>query len=322
MHKNKSMAAAKSLKSSRSISAPGPVRRWLGLAVLLALNATPALHAAETDWPGGAAVAITLSFDLDAETLWWDDPETMTGQRGPLSQGAYGPRVALPKILALLERRGLRATFFVPSWVAEHYPEAIRDILAGGHEIGAHGVRHVPPTELDPAEERRRLAESIEVLARMTGSRPAGYRAPAWALSDATLDLVSGAGFLYSSNLMDADLPYLHADPPGLVELPVSWVLDDAPHFWFDESSWNKTIMSAATVKALWQEEFSAAYAANGYFGLTMHPQFIGRPARLQMLDELLEWIETFDGVWIATCKEVAEHVKASPTNDPASQNQ
>lgn len=282
---------------------------WLATAVLFGLTVT---QAAEANWPGNARVAVTLSFDLDAETVWWDDPETMAGQRGSLSQGAYGPRVALPRILALLERHRIPATFFVPSWVAESYPDAIRDIVAGGHEIGAHGVRHVAPTQLDRAEERRRLTQSIEVLERKTGIRPVGYRAPAWALSDATLDLVGSAGFLYSSNLMDADVPYVHTDPAGLVELPVSWVLDDAPHFWFDESSWNKTILSAAAVRKLWQEEFAAAHEMNGYFGLTMHPQFIGRPARLKMLDELLEWIRSFEGVWIATCREVAEHTRNS----------
>jgi peptidoglycan/xylan/chitin deacetylase (PgdA/CDA1 family) len=148
------------------------------------------------------------------------------------------------------------------------------------------------------------------VLSKLSGSRPLGYRAPSWALSEATLDFVAAQGFLYSSNLMDADLPYLHDAPGGLVELPVSWLLDDAPHFWFDESSWNKTIQSAAAVQALWREEFAAVYADGGYFGLTMHPQIIGRPARLMMLDELLEWMRGFDGVWFATCGEIAAYVR------------
>lgn len=296
-------------KFPKSIPECGAVGVWLAIGLLLFGPAAATERAAETDWPRNARMAVTLSFDLDAETVWWDDPETMHGQRGPLSQGAYGPRIALPKILALLRRHGIHATFFVPTWVAETYPEAIEDIVSDGHEVGAHGIRHVAPTQLTPAEERRRLTESIEVLQEMTGARPAGYRAPAWALSDSTLDLVSRAGFFYSSNLMDADLPYVHTEPAGLVELPVSWVLDDAPHFWFDESSWNKTILSAAAVRVLWEEEFTATYEMNGYFGLTMHPQFIGRPARLDMLDDLLEWIRSFEGVWIATCLEVAEHV-------------
>ncbi|MDZ7643294.1 MAG: polysaccharide deacetylase [Woeseiaceae bacterium] len=295
------------------------LKRWLAFAVLQTVTAVAL--AAAPGWPGGAKVAVNLTFDVDGETLWWDDRETMQGRRGPLSQGVYGPTVALPKILALLERHDIRATFFVPSWIAETYPDEIREIVAGGHEIGAHGVRHVPPTALDPAEERRRLVESIKVLSGITGSHPMGYRAPAWELSDATLEIIRGARFLHSSNLMDADRPYVHTEPAGLVELPVSWVLDDAPHFWFDESSWNKTIRSAASVKALWQEEFRAAHAGDGYFGLTLHPQFIGRPARLRMLDELLGWMREFDGVWFATCAEVARHVtRTELLADPAGQ--
>ncbi len=263
-----------------------------------------------TPWPGEASVAVTLSFDLDAETLWWDDPEAMTGPVGPVSQGAYGPGVALPKILGLLARHQLKATFFVPSWVAERYPEAIRAIAAGGHELGAHGVKHESPRRLEPVEELRRLRESIAVLEKLGGRRPVGYRAPAWDPSPVTLELVAREGLLYSSNLMDADLPYLHSDPAGLVELPVSWVLDDAPHFWFDLESWDKTIASAATVQALWREEFVAAYAERGYFGLTLHPQIIGRPARLKMLDQFIGWIRGHPGVWIATCEQVAAHVK------------
>jgi peptidoglycan/xylan/chitin deacetylase (PgdA/CDA1 family) len=262
------------------------------------------------EWPDDVRVVVSISFDVDGETLWWTDKETQQGEAGPMSQGLYGPTVALPKILELLERHDLRASFFVPTWIAETYPDAVRSIVADGHELGAHGVYHVPPTELTPAEERRRLQESIDVLSEFMDGRPAGYRAPAWALSEVTLDLAAEAGFTYSSNLMNDDLPYVHESPPGLVELPVSWVLDDAPHFWFDESSWNKTIRSAAEVEVLWREEFAAAWQTGGFFNLTMHPQFIGRPARLDMLDRLLGWIRAHDDVWFATCGEVADFVR------------
>lgn len=279
----------------------------VSLALLTVAGGSPA-HAVA--WPDGVKAVVTLSFDLDAETVWWDDPEAMTGRPGPLSQGRYGPTVALPRILELLAKHDLKATFFVPAWVARTYPDAVRSIAAGGHEIGAHGVRHVPPEQLLPAEELARLRESVEVLADISGTRPVGYRAPAWALGDSTLELVAREGFLYSSNLMDADVPYLHSAPAGLVELPVSWVLDDAPHFWFDEESWNKRIVSASSVRELWEEEFTAAYETNGYVGLTLHPQFIGRPARLRMLEELLVWMKGFDGVWITDCATIAKYVK------------
>ena len=274
-----------------------------------------AVHAAE--WPDNARVAVTLTFDLDAETVWWSDPETMTGNPSSLSHGRYGPEVAVPKILALLKRHDVRATFFIPSWVAERYPQAVRSIAGAGHEIGAHGVKHISPLQLTPDQEAETFAESIRVLDRIAGKRPIGYRAPSWAFSDVTLKLAARSGFLYSSNLMDADEPYVHDDPPGLVELPVSWVLDDAPFFWFDEDSWNKTIHSAAAVEAIWQEEFSAAYDNGGYVNLTMHPQITGRPARLKMLDDLIGWMKGHEGVWMTTGSAVAGYVRGQQSRSP-----
>jgi len=272
--------------------------------LLLAIPASPTVGA--VDWPDGTTIAVTLTFDLDAETVWWSDAESMRGNPSSLAQGHYGPVVAVPKILAILEKHGIHATFFVPAWVAGQYPQVVRQIAEAGHEIGAHGVRHVSPNNLTPETEALTFAESIRVLEQVAGKRPTGYRAPSWAISEVTLQLAADAGFRYSSNLMDSDMPYVHDDPAGLVELPVSWVLDDAPFFWFDEDSWNKKIHSAADVQAIWQEEFAAAYQDHGYFGLTMRPQIIGRPARIHMLDELIGWMQQFNGVWFATCSEVA----------------
>lgn len=281
------------------------------LTLLLAASASLAAIAADAvEWPNEAKVAVTLTFDLDAETVWWSDADTMTANKSSLSQGRYGPTVAVPKILALLEKHGINATFFIPARVAENYPAAVRSIAAAGHEIAAHGVKHIPPVNLTPDEERQVFRDSIRILEEIGGTKPVGYRAPSWAFSDVTLELAAEEGFVYSSNLMDADLPYRHDDPPGLVELPVSWVLDDAPYFWFDEDSWNKKIHSAASVSAIWREEFVAAYEAGGYFNLTMHPQIIGRPARIRMLDEFIAWMKARDGVWFATCGELADHVR------------
>jgi peptidoglycan/xylan/chitin deacetylase (PgdA/CDA1 family) len=276
-----------------------------------------AFTANAAEWPDGAQIAVTLTFDLDAETVWWSDPDSMTGNPSSLSHGRYGPDVAVPKILALLEKHNVRATFFIPSWVAERYPGTVRRIASSGHEIGAHGVKHVSPVQMTPEQEAETFAESIRVLDRIGGKRPVGYRAPSWAFSDVTLKLAARSGFLYSSNLMDADEPYVHDDPPGLIELPVSWVLDDAPYFWFDEDSWNKTIHSAASVRAIWQEEFEAAYDSDGYLNLTMHPQIIGRPARLRMLDEFIGWMRGHDGVWMTTGSAVAVYVRGQQSRSP-----
>jgi len=285
--------------------------------LLLCVGVYLPLPALAAEWPDGAKIAVTLTFDLDAETVWWSDADTMSGNPSSLSQGRYGPTVAVPNILSLLDEHGVSATFFIPSWVAETYPDTVRHVAEAGHEIGAHGVKHIPPVALTPEEEVQVLAESIRVLEEIGGRRPFGYRAPAWAFSNVTLQLAADAGFTYSSNMMDSDVPYVHAQPAGLVELPVSWVLDDAPYFWFDEDSWNKKIHSAADVMAIWQEAFVAAYETGGYVNLTMHPQIIGRPARLRMLREFIAWMKGFDGVWIATCSTIADHL-ATDVSGPA----
>ena len=288
-----------------------PVRLFAFCAAFFSLTASAA------EWPADARIAITLTFDLDAETVWWSDVDTMTGNPSSLSHGRYGPDVAVPKILAVLEKHDVKATFFIPSWVAEQYPNAVRSIARAGHEIGAHGVKHVSPVQLTPEQEAATFAESIRVLDRVAGKRPVGYRAPSWAFSNVTLTLAARSGFLYSSNLMDADEPYIHEYPSDLVELPVSWVLDDAPYFWFDEDSWNKTIHSAASVKAIWQEEFEAAYNDNGYLNLTMHPQIIGRPARLHMLDDFIGWMKSHENVWITTGTALAVYVRGQQGRSP-----
>ena len=255
-------------------------------------------------------VSVVLSFDMDAETVWWSDAESMTGNPSSLAQGRYGPNVALPGILEVLHRRGVNATFFIPSWVIDNYPDAVRSIVDAGHEIGAHGVKHESPNGLTAAEEKVVLQDSIDVIERVTGAPPAGYRAPSWAFSDITMSLVIDAGFTYSSNFMDTDQPYIHADSNSLVELPISWILDDAPYFWFDEDSWNKKIHSAADVEAIWKEEFAAIYDKGGYYGLTMHPQIIGRPGRLAMLDRLIGWMQAHEGVSFVTGAKLAAEIR------------
>ena len=257
---------------------------------------------------GDCSVSVMLSFDMDAETVWWTDPATMTGSPSSLSQGRYGPNVALPAILGVLQQHGVDATFFIPSWVIDNYPVATASIVAADHEIGAHGVRHESPTGLTPADERAHLQQSIDVIERATGKRPRGYRAPSWAFSDITMSLVIDAGFTYSSNFMDADQPYIHEGTGGLVELPVSWILDDAPYFWFDEDSWNKKIHSAADVETIWKEEFDATFATGGYFGLTMHPQIIGRPGR-PASDRFIGWMKNHERTCFVTGAELAAQI-------------
>jgi len=266
-----------------------------------------------TPWPDGVQCAVLLSFDLDAESVSLSRDPRNADRPVLISQGRYGPRRAVPNLLTLLRERSLPATFFIPAWVAEHYPAVVEAIVAAGHEVGAHGDRHERLDALSgPAEEEAILARSIEVLTRRAGRRPVGYRSPSWEFSPATLGLLHRYEFLYSSNMMDDYHPYRHPTPPGarpLIELPVQWLLDDAPFFWFRYDV-PRPIQPNGHAYAIWSEEFTAIHRRGGLFVLTMHPQVIGRPSRVEMLGRLIDHIGQPPGVWFATGEQIAGHLR------------
>lgn len=268
-------------------------------------------------WPGGARVAVLLSFDVDNETVYGlRDGEVSVG---PLSEGEYGARVALPRVLDLLDELDVPASFFFPAWSLKLAPEQaglIRD-AEEGHEIAVHGWIHERNTELDAATERRLLERAVETLTEITGERPVGYRAPSWNFSANTLDIVRDMGFLYESSLMADDRPYellAGGEPTGLVELPVSWTLDDAPLL----NPLGARYSSPRDVMRVWIDEFDRAWEEGTMFLLTMHPHRIGHRSRIVALEGLLEHVRSRDGVWFGTHEEAARWVRERAGMGPA----
>ncbi len=264
--------------------------------------------ARSSPWPRGARCAVMLTFDFDAESLWLARDPGAAGRPGVMSQGRYGARVGVPRLLALLAAERVRATFFVPGWVAENHPAEARAIRDAGHEIGHHGYRHDWADPADPASERAAFEQGMKALGTVLDVRPRGFRAPAWELTPITLDLVREHGMVYSSNLMDDVLPYVHPGQPPVVELPVQWVLDDAPYFLMHPRLAPRPMQSPEAVFGIWRDEFLGCHEWGGLFDLTCHPQVIGHPSRLLMLRRLIRLVRRKRDVWWATAGEVAEH--------------
>lgn len=259
-------------------------------------------------WPGNARCAVFLSFDFDSETNWISrDPENIK-RPGTLSQGTYGAKIGVPRILSLLKDEGLRTTFFVPGWVAEHRTQRVEQILEGGHEVGHHGYLHKWPDPDKPDEELEEMLLGLEALQRRVGVRPSGYRSPAGETSLHTLQLLTENGFLYDSSLMDDINPYDHVLPDGRtgpVELPWHWSLDDAP-FMLSSIKAHRPIFHNEHLLAIWQAEFRAIHEWGGLFTLVMHPQAIGRPSRMELLRRFIAYTREFQQVWYATGHEIA----------------
>jgi peptidoglycan-N-acetylglucosamine deacetylase len=254
-----------------------------------------------------------LTFDFDAISVWLGPFD----QRGPSarSRGEFGAVVAIPRILALLEREGVVATFFVPGHTVDTFPDAVRAIVDAGHEVGHHGYLHENPAMLHEPDERRVLERGITAIERITGARPAGYRSPGWELSEASIDLLVEYGFEYDSSLMGRDFEFyrprrhdrLYADravdfgpEADLVEFPVSWSMDDFPQFEFIIAP--PLMYPAVGHPPLLLERWTADFdymletVPDGVFGITFHPQVIGRGARMRLLEGLITHIKSTHG--------------------------
>lgn len=263
---------------------------------------------------------VCLSFDFDTMSAsilrGWDTP-TM------LSRGEFGARVGIVRVLDLLKEYGIRASFFIPGYSADSFPERVRAIQAQGHEIANHGYLHEPPAQAtaDADQERAVLRKGSDTLERVTGVRPVGYRSPSWDLSEHSIRLLREEGFLYDSSLMADDYrPYLCREgdrinresgyvmgtETDLVELPISWILDDFPYF---ELRPDRAIMAQpAHVYEIWRDEFDYMYerVPGGVYTLTMHPQVIGRGHRMMMLERLIQHMRSRSGVRFTTQEDVA----------------
>ena len=261
-------------------------------------------------WPNGARVAVGLSFDVDNATATLS---TGTLDYEILSRGEYGAIDGLPRILRMLDRQQVPASFFIPAVSAVLHPQVIKDIQGSGlkHEIGVHGWIHERlPLLNDEKEEQRLLNQSLETLTKMTGKRPIGYRAPSWKFSGWTMGQVKAAGFLYDSSLMASDDAYellLDGTPTGIVELPIERILDDSPYFGSNADGSNPSI---GDVYEVFQSEFDVAYEEGGLYLLTMHPHMTGHRSRTAMLERLVQYMKRKPGVWFATHEQIANHVK------------
>ncbi len=231
-------------------------------------------------WPNGGRVAVALSFDFDTETLF-----LRAGQLSPqpLSRGEYGARAAMPRILQLLEKQRIPASFFIPMVSAELHAQEVDSILKSPlkHEIGVHGWVHEVLSSLTGNEERDLTHRAFDFWTRRLGHKPIGIRCPSWDFTKDTLPLLRELGFLYDSSLMADDRPYeIVADgqPTGIVELPVEWILDDFAYYSYDRPTSAYFRVGDNDVFEVYKAEFDKAYEEGTLFLLTMHPQ-ITRPS-------------------------------------------
>ena len=256
-------------------------------------------------WKNGARCAVALSFDSDHETTELRDGGKSIGR---MSWGQYGARVAIPRILDLLRKYDVRASFYVPAVVAQLYPDEQRRVVADGHEIGIHGWIHELNSGLSYEDERDLMLRSADALTSITGTRPIGMRTPSWDFSPHTLRIAREMGLTYDSSLMaDEDCYELLQDgqPTGVIELPVEWIRDDAVYFWMNRFQSHRPYTAPEAVFDIFRRELDGAHAQGGVFQLTMHPHVIGYRSRIWIVEEIIRHARSLGNVWFATHAEV-----------------
>jgi peptidoglycan-N-acetylglucosamine deacetylase len=257
-------------------------------------------------WPDGADVAVALTFDVDGEAPWLGEGPEYSQRLTMLSLGRFGPVRGLSRVLDLLARYGIPATFYVPGHTADHQPAAVTAILAGGHEVAHHGYLHLASEGLDVAGQRGELEQGLAALGKH-GVRPAGYRSPGWEILPQTLAMLAEFGFGYDASLMADDRPYWEtSDGQPLLELPGHWSLCDWPYFGWTPYH-GGLLADPAAVERIWLDEFESAREDHRVVTYTMHPEAIGRGYLLRMLERVICAMQERGRPWFATHAQIAE---------------
>jgi peptidoglycan-N-acetylglucosamine deacetylase len=285
-----------------------PGWEWTDDSVFKVVNAVRAGRSLKPkSWPAGARVAVLFSFDVDNETVGIRFGEPTIGQ---LSQEEYGARVGLPRIVALFEKYKIPVTYFIPAMSARIHPEMVGLIRKSGrNEIAVHGWIHEMNSQLPYDTEKALLLRAVDFWTQTLGHKPTGYRAPSWNFSPNTLRILREIGFTYESSMMSDESPYelmQDGQATGIVELPVEWIMDDAPLY--DPRGSNYA--SPREVAQVWMDEYDKALEEGSMFVLTNHPHISGHRSRVVALEMLIQHINAKGGAWFATHEQAAKYVK------------
>jgi peptidoglycan/xylan/chitin deacetylase (PgdA/CDA1 family) len=279
-------------------------------------------------------IRVAFGVDVDAVAGWLG---SYGGEDSPcdISRGMFAGEVAVPRLLTLFERNNLRTTWFIPGHSVETFPEQTAMVVDAGHELGVHGYSHENPIAMTRAQESAVLDRSIELLEKVSGTRPTGYVAPWWEFSPVTNELLIERGIKYDHSLMHRDFtpyyvrvgdswtkidyaknaedwmkPLVRGEETGLVEIPANWYLDDLPPMMFIKASANSHgFVSPRALEESWRDQFDWVYRELDYaaFTFTIHPDVSGRPQNLMMLERLIEHINSHEGVRWSTFDEIAD---------------
>lgn len=279
----------------------------------------------------------TFGTDVDSVAGWIG---SYGGEDSPsdIQRGIFASEVGVPRLLKLFKKYDMRTTFFIPGHSIETFPDQCKQIVDEGHEIGAHGYSHENPVAMTPTQEEAVLAKSVELIEKLSGKTPRGYVAPWWEMSSSTAALLKKYGFTYDHSQGYRDFqpfyarvgdewtkidyskkasewmkPLVHGKEIDLVEIGANWYVDDLPPMMFIKKSPNSHgFVNPRHIEEIWRDEFDWVYREMDYgvFAFTIHPDVSGRPQVLLMLERLIEYINSHEGVKWAPFEEICDDLR------------
>jgi allantoinase len=268
-------------------------------------------------WPGGARLAVWVVVYLE----YWELDPPKDSYRAPGIHGTwwahfpdyrtysyreYGNRIGIFRIMEVLARHGIRATFAINGAAAPRYPRIIELALARGWEPAAHGTyaTRMVTSRMSESQERAVIAESIDAVAHATGKRPRGWFAQDSGETQHTTTLLADAGITWLADWPNDDQPYRIGENRQLVSVPLQGEWDDVQLLWLRQIA---TSRYPGIVGAACDRLHADAADSGRLLGLGIRPWLLGQPYRIRYLDEALTRILAHDGIWKATAGEIAD---------------
>ncbi|KAL2820117.1 glucose 1-dehydrogenase [Aspergillus granulosus] len=283
-------------------------------------------------------VLVGYGIDVDAVSGWINSEDGSAPDLTDVSRGIFGATVGIDRLLNLLNKNNIRATWFVPGHSVESFPEPIQKIKNANHEIGLHGYSHEHANALSEQQERDVLARSIEVLTTLTGKHPKGWTAPSWKTSPRSIKLLEEFGLEYDHSFMHHDsqlyyvpdglaeitttdlskpasswmVPMGRLTPSKIVEVPANWHLDDWPPFQLENGP-SHGYVDPYVIERLWKDQFDFLYGEYDtfVFPISLHPQVSGKPQVILLLQRFIEYVNSHEGVEWCTFGEMVDEFKA-----------
>jgi peptidoglycan/xylan/chitin deacetylase (PgdA/CDA1 family) len=254
-------------------------------------------------WPENVRTAVVMTIDFQGGEDVRPLPDG-TFDHEEYTQCEYGPHTGIWRILRILEEENVKATFNTCGGIAERYADAVKAIVAQGHEIAGHGYHHECARELTREQEWDVMKRTGDMIRNRTGHQPRGWRS--CTQSPNSIELLMEHGYLWNSNSFSHDVPFLwEKNGRCLVELPRQPYGDGRTYAHRNNDAGNPhdTLL---VWKSMFDEFYEESKFGGTYVPFQFHDYISGRPGRAKTLRSIIQHMKKADAVWIATASEVA----------------